>query len=140
MAYHDYDQGGQQRDQVSWNIASRQANHISTLVEKATRFYLTGDIGNWYWHLTALREMMNCDLKEEERKILDDYEREASGYYKNWNVYMTHVKEGVTPPQEIKKTKANFSAIVRIYQRKIMDLLKELGYLPSKEDRTKLSF
>jgi len=146
MAY-----GGQEdkREQVFWHIAPKQADHVAELIHKAIAHYLNGDIGNWYWTLTALREIVNHELTTEEdvkegeiceRTGLDEMEKSTREYVKYWDVYSKKLDEGFQPKNNIKKGKAIFLARVRKYQRKLFDVLKALGYFPDKEDRTSLGF
>ena len=124
------------RDQTAWNIAAAQTRHISNLIQKATDFYLKGNLNEWYWTLTALREMINYDLKLPERTELDNMEKKAAPFSAQWKRYRD---EDIL----IKKTQrinSQYALLIRLYQRKLMDLLKELGYFPKKEDRTKMSF
>jgi len=124
------------RDQVSWNIAAAQAKTVSDLINKAIVFYLRGSLNNWFWALTALREMVNYELKELERKVLDKLEEEVGKTGTLWKKHNS--KENKNKKYMIAKT--NHVRNIRIYQRQLMDYLKELGYFPNKEDRTQLSF
>ena len=124
---------------VSWNIASAQAMHISNLISKATTKYLNGDLGNWYWTLSALRENINQDVGSDDREFLNDLEKECNLLVGSWQRYSKERANGKLSKEAIEK-KNEFSQKVRTYQRKLMDLLKELGYLPNKENRARLSF
>ena len=124
---------------VSWNIASAQAMHISNLISKATTKYLNGDLGNWYWTLTALRENINQDVVSVDREFLNELETECNILFSSWKKYSKELANG-NVDKGLVGDKNKFSQKVRIYQRKIMDLLKSLGYLPNKENRAKLSF
>ena len=128
-----------EKTQVSWNIVSSQAQHIHNLMKKATTFYLNGDLGKWYWTLSALRENINYDLNTDQRKILDDLEKDCNGFHSTWESYRKSINEGKVS-KDLKKSKGGFSSKVREYQREMFDILKSLGYFPDKEDRTKLSF
>lgn len=127
---------------VSWNIAASQSQFVFDLIKKSMNFYQVGNLNKWYWSLSCLREMINYSLKDKERKKLDKIEKDVQGSLKYWTRYRQQV-EGHT---EIKLTRDElykknlFSTHVRTYQRELMDLLNQLGYFPSKEDRTKLSF
>jgi hypothetical protein len=128
------------REQVSWNIAADQARHVSGLIKKGIDYYLSGEIGKWFWVLTALREIVNYDLKGPERDELDDIEKDAKRYLVYWEKYSLLLEQGIPPKEQLKKIVSHFSNVVRKYQRKLLDLLNTLGYFPSKEDRTELSF
>ena len=95
---------------------------------------------NWYWTLTALRELVNCDLKPKETEELDKIEKQinliGSYYEKLHNVEEIEKKA----PAKYKQLKLLYSKIIRKYQRCLMDLLKALGFFPVKEDRTDLGF
>lgn len=128
------------REQVAWNIASDQAKHVSTLIKRGIDFYLKGNFGECYWTFTGIRFLINCELNTDERKEFDDIEIEANKLHSSWDKYRKLKKDGLTPSEELEKDKKAFAGVVKIYIYKIMDFLKELGYLPSKEDRTHLGF
>lgn len=122
----------EQRKQIAWNILSSQARLITNLRTKSINAFLAGEINDWFWNLNAIREAINCDLESGERTELDGVEKEIvkdlpkqleSGFDKRDN-----------------KKNAVVTPLIRKYQRRIMDLLKALGYFPSKDDRSKLSF
>lgn len=143
MAYYNKDfsnePDGSKSEQVSWNIAADQAKHVAGLVKMATQFYQKGNIGQWFWTLSALRENINYDLKPNDRTILDEIEVEAKRYSIQWDNYRRAFEDG-KEITSLGKMKSEFTAIVRKYMRTIMDCLKDLGYFPNKEDRTKLGF
>lgn len=127
---------------VSWNIAASQSQFVFELIKKSMNYYQVGNLSKWYWSLSCLREMINYSLREGERDELDVIERKVQSSLKFWVKYRQQV-EGHTETKLTKEElfkKNQFSTHVRSYQRKLMDLLNKLGYFPSKEDRTKLSF
>ena len=136
----DYkDNTGEDREQVGWNIVADQAKHIFGLIKKSTDHYLQGQLGSWFWHLTALRQMINYDLNVGDREKLDELEKEAKKFIGDWNNHQKKQQEGITIPNFNEK-KAKFSAAIINYQCQLMDFLKILGYFPNKEDRTKMAF
>ena len=139
MGWKDSNEGSDERSKVSWNISSSQSQHVFELMKKATNFYLKGDLGNWYWTLSALRENINYELTSTERGTLDTSEKQCNLYLIKWEGYLKSLSEGRSN-LELKKSKLLFSASIRKYQREILDTLKDHGFFPDKEDRTKLSF
>lgn len=127
---------------VSWNIAASQSQFVFYLIKKSINYYQFGHLSKWYWSLSCLREMINYSLKHPERNDLDKLEVSIQHTLKYWSKYQKmleeHTEKNMTKEEEYKKNL--FSIYVKKYQRKIMDLLNNLGYFPSKEDRTKLSF
>jgi len=136
MAWRNNDFISEDRDKVSWNIAAAQAHHVSDLIATKDRYYLKGDLSNWLWTVSALRENINHDLSLDERKELDSMEKTAAKFSLAWEKYKNSENKG----NGYRKIRFYFSGAIRIYQRRVMDLLKQLGYFPSKEDRTELSF
>lgn len=139
--------GDDKREQVFWHIAPKQAEHVAELIHKAIAHYLNGDIGNWFWTLTALREIVNHELtttgkgeQKGEREGLDEMEKLTREKVKYWEAYSKRTEEGYLITSEIKKGKAIFLSRTRKYQRKLFDVLKALGYFPDKEDRSELNF
>lgn len=139
MAYREREDADE-REKVSWNIAGDHARHISSLIIKATTFYLKGDLGNWYWTLTALREMINHELSKTEKEELDEVEKQASEYNPKWEASKESERTDKEFIEKFYKLKSDFIRVTRRYQRALMDLLREQGYFPAKEDRTKLGF
>ena len=115
--------------EAAWNIASFQAMHVQTQIEKSTRQFLSGQIISQFWTLVSIRRLVNYDLSKEERKELDEMENYCCKLMK-----LKQSKEFGFNPQH------RFVQMVKIYQERIMDLLKELGFFPNKEDRSKLTF
>ncbi len=128
------------REQVAWNIAADQAKHISNLIKRGIEFYLRGNSGECYWTFTGIKILINCELKDEEKDELKGIEKKANKLLPGWEKYRRTIKDGITPNDELKKSRNEFSGNVKRYMEKIMDLLKDLGYLPNKEDRTHLTF
>ena len=127
---------------VSWNIAASQSQFVFILIKKAMSFYQNGNLAKWYWTLSCVREMINYGLKKEQRESLDKIEIDVQHSLKYWSKYQA-MKDGHDGKKLAKAElykKNLFATHVRDYQRKIMDLLNTLGYFPSKEDRSKLSF
>jgi hypothetical protein len=134
-----YEEESTQREQVSWNIAAQQSRHIFSLIQRATQYYLKGDLGNWYLVLTALRDMINCELKDNEKSDLTELEKEINPHHRHWKKYKKSLADGYDV-SSYDNERGLFAVMIRRYQSHIMDLLKELGYIPNKEDRTKLNF
>lgn len=135
-----FDQERKVKSETLWNIAGQQAQHIMNLLTKATRFYLDGNIGSWFYYFVAIRQMINYELTTKQEKDLDKLETSAMKFYPKWKKYARAVGEGLEVSFELKKSKQKFLVLVKQYQREVMKLLKELGYFPSKDDRSKLNF
>jgi len=133
---------GTETGKVSWNIAASQSQYIFELIRRAMNFYQVGNLASWYWTLSSIREMINHSLKEPEREKLDKIEKEVQTSLKYWSKYRQQV-EGHSEVKLDRKDlykKNLFSVHVRKYQRRIMDLLSDLGYFPSKKDITEVNF
>jgi len=116
-----------------------QAKHISDLIKQATKYYLAGNIGGWYWTLTAIRNNINHELGTTEREDLDTLEKTCNENIGAWEKYKRSIQEGVEE-NGVRKTKNTFSKSTRDYNMKLFDILKDLGFFPDKEDRSKLAF
>lgn len=127
------------RDQVSWNIAADQAQHISNLIKKAMDYMLKGNIGNCYWSLTGIRILINPYLDTKERIYFSKLEKITNIHSSKWEEWKKSIEDG-QPKMDLVGIKNKFSKFVKIYFLKIMDLLRDLGYLPEKEDRTQMGF
>lgn len=133
---------GTDTGKVSWNIASKQSEYIFELLKKAMNYYQIGNLAQWYWSLSSLREMVNYSLSEPQREKLNKIEKKVQTSLKYWSKYRKQI-DGHT---ELKLKKEDlykknlFSVYVREYQRELMDLLNALGYFPSKKDRTEVNF
>lgn len=135
----------EKKNKVSWNIAANQAQFIFDLIKKSMNYYQTGNLSRWYWTLSSLREMTNYALTKGEggqREELDNIEKKVQTSLKYWSKYQAmkdgHTENKMTRDELYKKNL--FATHVREYQRKLMDLLNELGYFPSKEDRSRINF
>lgn len=130
----------EKRGETAWNIIAEQTKFVSELIQKGIGEYLKGDVGEWFNILTAIREVINYDLKKAEIDELDKIEKAAWSLQKYWRNYQKKLKLGHDTPQEVVQKKREFVSNVREYSRKLMSILKILGYFPKKEDRSKLSF
>lgn len=128
------------RGETAWNIIAEQTKFVSELIQKGIGSYLIGDVGEWFNILTAIREVINYDLKPDEKKKLDKLEKEIWNLQKYWKMYQKKSKLGHRSTSELIQKKREFVSNVREYSRELMNILKILGYFPKKEDRTKLSF
>jgi hypothetical protein len=124
----------EKRERTSWNIAAQQAMHISNLLVKAAGQQSRFELIPWRMTLIIIRESINYGLKPNERQELDRMEYDIAN--------LKIKKESTDPFRESldKQTNQKLYYALRDYQRKLMDLLNELGFFPSKEDRTKLAF
>jgi hypothetical protein len=128
------------RSEVAWNIIAEQTKFVANLIQNGIEKYLKGDIGEWFNILTAIREVIDYDLKPHEKDILDDIENDTWGKRKFWGTYTKELRLGNKVKDEVIQQKTKFVDNVKKYSRTLMDILKKLGYFPKKEDRTKLSF
>jgi hypothetical protein len=119
-----FNQGIVKRDQTAWNIAQVHSSYVGNLVVQAWREYEQGDIDKWFWKLNVIREVTGHDLTTTEITDLNNLEEEIFSIRRNIKVQ----KKGALKDK------------VMEYGRRIMKILKAQGYLPSKEDRTKLTF
>ena len=129
-------------NKVSWNIAASQAQLVFLYIKKSMTYYQNGNLSKWYWTLSSLRELINYALNSDQRKDLDNIEKQIQGSLKYWSKFQA-MKDG-HDGNNLNRTelyrKNLFATYVRKYQRELMDLLNKLGYFPSKEDRSKLTF
>jgi hypothetical protein len=130
----------EKRGEISWNIIAEQTRFIAELLQKGTNYYLSGNIGQWFNILTAIRENVNYDLKKEEEDELNKIEIQCWAYQTSWNAYLKNVKDGKNTSDDINSKKKIYVMNVRQYSRRLLKILNKLGYFPKKEDRTKLSF
>ena len=126
------------REKVIWHISDYLARQICGLITKSTNFYLEGDLGQWYWTLTAMREMVNHELKSSEKQWLRGQEKKIISYLPRWKNHRKLLLDGKKANNT--NFKADMTLQIKKYQRALMQLLKTLGYFPEKEDRTSLNF
>jgi len=130
----------EEKKEVFINLAGQQSMFIGNLLQQAMRSYLTGNINDWYWKLNGVREMIHHDLSAKESEELDSKEKEIVPLQNCWmRLPKLHLK-GITPKKETIQKSNNFPKKVRLYQRKLMLILKRQGYFPDKENRKKISF
>lgn len=134
-----YDADPGEREQVAWNMAAEQSRHISDLIKKAMKQMLNGNMGGCYWTLTGIGILIYPWLGKNEIKSFEDIESEINKYYNEWELWRKSVEEG-KENINYRRGKAKFSFYTKRYFKKIMLLLRKLGYLPDKEDRSDLGF
>jgi hypothetical protein len=124
---------GRPRDRTSWNIAAQQAYAIAGLLRKATNAQMTGDLLVWRLTLQAIRESVNYGLTKEERIEMDKMEASIA------KIKLRKTSDEFATSYS-KQTNEQIYFALRNYQRRLLDLLNSLGFFPSKEDRSKLTF
>ena len=112
------------RTQVGWNINSAHSQFISQLLIKANQLHLQGMFHDWYWHLSALRDNFNHELDDKERTELNEIEKKIDRSSEN------------SLKTKQRSDKIIYHNNIRKYSWRLLDLMKKLGYLPSKEDKT----
>jgi len=130
----------EKRGEVAWNIVAEQTKFVGELLQKATSFYLAGNIRQWFNTLTAIRENIDYDLKDNESEELNKIEVKCWSLQKYWSKYVKLLHEGRNSKENLLSKKKDYVDNVRDYSRRLLKILNSLGYFPKKEDRTKLSF
>ena len=130
----------EEKHEVSWNLASQQSMFIGNLIQQSMTAYLAGNIGDWFWKLNGIREMIHHDLNPEELKDLDKLEKEISPCQNSWKKIVKLKLKGTKPDKEDIKNTREFPNKIRLYQRRLMEILKRQGYFPNKENKKKISF
>ncbi len=130
----------EEKKEVFINLAGQQSMFVGNLIQQAMNSYLAGDIGGWYWKLNGVREMIHHDLNPDEIIALDKLEEEMAHCQNSWKKLARLQFKGVKPSKEDIRSSKEFPKKVRLYQRKVMLVLKRQGYFPNKENRKKISF
>ena len=129
------------REQAGWNLKADFSRMVLNQLQSAGIYYSEGEVPNWFWCLSACRELVNHDLKEGEVRALDKQELSIKRGIKAWN-RIRHFREmdqsRIT--KQLRKDVSDFVDAVKVYQRNLMALLKKMGYFPAKENREELSF
>lgn len=128
----------EERDQVTWNIAAEEAKEISALLKKTTDYFCKGDWRDAFIRLSAMRNRINPYLKLPQQKNIDDMELKCDRYCNRW--YSVVHDPNKESSRELGRLNWICKYLVRDYWRILMQCLKEMGFLPTKEDRTKLGF
>ncbi len=126
--------------EVFINLAGQQSMFVGNLIQQAMNAYLAGDIAGWFWKLNGVREMIHHDLNPDEIEALDNLEDEITPCQNSWKKLARLQIRGVKPSKEDVKKARDFPKKTRLYQRKVMLVLKRQGYFPNKENRKKISF
>lgn len=123
-----------QREKTSWNIAAQQAQQIAALLRKSINHQLRCEIIPWRMTLLVIRESVNYGMTTAERKRFDNMEKDIA------HIKIKKDERDAFHEKLDKKTTETIYFALRNYQRELLDTLFALGFFPSKEDRTKLSF
>lgn len=119
---------------IKWNILEYHGYTLAQFLKEAMQFYLDGDLYNWFFRLTAVRELINFHFKPDERTLLDDYEKKIYTLVPVWKKYWGSKKNYEKIDSEILKDKAEFFKAIQTYQRCLMDKLKKYKYFPTMKD------
>jgi len=123
-------------EQVSWTLSLALINHLASLLQQATNYYLAGDIEKAFFRLKAVRMRIIQNLKDTdkhpERKKCIDKEIEFAKKKINKKLLTDN-------PGDYLKAKQDQMRTYEEYNTLIMDLLEKYGYLIKKrEDRTSI--
>lgn len=122
----------EKRKEVAFNIGTFQAWYVGLIYRKVFNAYTSGNLNEWYWNVSCLREILYSELEDNENKTLDEHEEEI-------NINLKKISLSKNKKQYSDYKSDAFKSILK-YQRFIMQLFRKAGYLPSKKDRTKLQF
>lgn len=128
------------RAQAGWNIVSQHSGMVLEQLQLAGRYYAEGIVDKWFWSLSACRELVNHDLKTEEKTELDNMEK----FIKKGIIYWDKQQYKISNYEKVDKRLQNnakvFTNKIMKYQRRLMQLLKLQGYFPKKKNREELNF
>lgn len=129
------------REQAGWNLKADFSRMVLNQLQSAGIYYSEGEVPNWFWCLSACRELVNHDLKPGEVTALDKQELVIKKGINMWNrIHRLREHDRTKITKELRKGVAEFIVNVKKYQRNLMALLKKMGYFPAKENREELSF
>jgi len=130
----------EEKSEVQWNVSQEHSRFVHSILVDVKEFYLSGNLGSWHWSLSALRENINHDLSKEQRVKFDKMEKDLKKCIKHWDKYITKTRNYQPVDNSLIKIKNYYERRIRNYQRCLMDVLKEQGYFPSKEDKRDLGY
>lgn len=130
----------EEKKEVFINLAGQQSMYVGNLIQQAMTSYFKGNISDWFWKLNGIREMVHHDLKPDEIKMMDELEEEIIKLQGSWKKVSGSRAKALSPKKEDLIKSRGFPKKVRVYQRKLMLILKRQGYFPNKENRKKISF
>lgn len=123
------------KKEVAWNISSLQARFIADTIQDGNRYRIRGDLGSWFLRFSIIRENINYELDDNTIEELDNLETEIRKSMPYWEKYKTYTIDGWDITPEIRANYWKLERMIRNYQRRVMLLLKRLGYFPLKEDK-----
>ena len=130
----------EEKKEVFINLAGQQSMFVGNLIQQSMTSYLAGNITDWFWKLNGIREMVHHDLTDIEIIEMDNLEEQIINLQGDWKKVIGAQMKGLKPGKEDIINSREFPKKVRVYQRKLMLILKRQGYFPNKENRKKISF
>lgn len=127
-----------EREQTAWNIASGQTSLISEFIRQAANSSVDGNHKKAFFGFRAVRNLINCYLEKSEQEKLDEEEKVLFWKCNRWNTLRNN--PNLENTKEVFRLDKECAYLINKYFKEIMEMLKEAGYLPLKEDRTRLGF
>lgn len=122
-------------NEVMFNIGVADAILMSSYKNRALKEWRNGQITDWFYTLNVMRENITPNFVQK----LEHYEDDCVKYEKMISKIISQYSNCRRQRERI-KLRTQLGNEVKEYQRVVFKAMKELGYLPSKRDRTKLGF
>ena len=137
-----------EKKEVGWNINSQRAFALDQLLLKAQNAALAGNVPGEHEYLKKVRYyFLNHALKPEKKKKFNKIEKVVNKYSNLVNKYSLAFKHEDMYEhkkrfyfKKFKEYKIKHMTAAQLYQIKIMDSIKEQGYLPDKDNKVRINF
>ena len=122
----------QEKEQVSFNLAKLYAESVFEMLTSARKAYRGGDLGLWFWSLSGLHENIFMLLNPDQQEEIDNLYEVCESKFKYWNKWRKNHEIGEESKKEVLIGKNELAKNCKMYQRVLLDYLKDLGFFPSK--------
>lgn len=124
-----------EKQEVSWNISKIHSYHIAEILRRGAAYQLQGNYPERFMAFLTIRELINYGLSEQEIKDLDKLQNEATSLSNTWIDWKENDALDIDIEKKMEEKRLRFQTLVRDYQRRIMDCLRDLGFFPTKPDK-----
>lgn len=146
MSYYNNSSGGNQREQVGYNLLAQRTQKLSNLGDLASSSFLKGNADGYFFTLVALRQQLTPNLSPKETKIVNSMEKKIH-ILKKLSMAQVNLSEIDKPGHKLVKvfkpnlnpnTNNNYMSMyvekIKKFEQALHIIMKRKGFYPGKAD------
>lgn len=134
--------GAPDSGRAAWNINGQYSQMISRRLEKAQYYYDINDFVQYFSILSSIYELTTHNLDDKVIEQMDELKTTVKKYEKYFKLCSAKLNEGLSEKVtiEYKKGSWRYTEHIKIFQRNLLKILKNCGFLTNITMRSHLKF